>query len=293
VSTENKTPLVTIGMPVYNEERFLQHALDSLLAQDYANFQILISDNASTDATGDIGRRAAESDQRVLYSRTAENIGSTANFRRVADMAQGKYFIWAAGHDEWSSDLISSSVDMLESNPSAAIAFADSHWMGESGDRDDRDTAYEDTRGKGLIGRFFTVFWGNMHPVLSLMRLDYLRRTRDMQAFAGADLVLLSEMVLQGDFVRVPDAWWHRRDVRTTETHRERMRRYMSAEFGQSNSALDRRFPLLRLPIALAAAVWRSQNSLPQRIILLLSLLPLMPIRYIVGVRKANKNSRS
>jgi glycosyltransferase involved in cell wall biosynthesis len=293
VSTVNTHPLVTIGMPVYNEERFLQHALDSLLAQDYANLQILISDNASTDATGDIGRQAAEADKRVLYTCTDENIGVAANFRRVADMAQGKYFIWAAGHDEWSSDLISSSVDMLESNPSAAIAFADSHWMGESGDRDDRDTAYEDTRGKSLFGRFFTVFWGNMHPVLSLMRLDYLRRTKNIQAFAGADLVLLSEMALQGDFVRVPDAWWHRRDVRRKESHRERMRRYAGAEFGQSNSSLDRRFPLLRLPIALAAAVWRSQNSLLQRVVLLLSLLPLMPVRYIVGVRKANKNSRS
>jgi glycosyltransferase involved in cell wall biosynthesis len=279
-------------MPIYNEERFLQHALDSLLAQDYENIQILISDNASTDSTADIGRKAAESDSRVAYTCTEENIGSAGNFRRAAGMAEGKYFMWAAGHDEWSSDLISASVAALETNGSASIAFASSRWMGETGGHDDRDTDYPDTRGKSVLGRFFTVFWGNMHPVLSLMRTEYLHLTKSMQSFAGADLVLLSDMVLMGDFVQAPKASWRRRDVRTKESHRERMKRYTGAEFGQAESTLDRRFPLLRLPISLTATVWNSHHSLLQRVTLLLVLLPLMPVRYIVGVRKANKNSQ-
>ncbi len=287
-----KQPLVTIGMPIYNEERFLQHALDSLLAQDYENIQILISDNASIDSTADIGRKAAESDSRVTYSCTEENIGSAGNFRRAASMAEGKYFMWAAGHDEWSENLVSASVAVLEENDTASIAFADSCWMGEAGGSDDRETDYEDTRGKSLLGRFLTVFWGNMHPVLSVMRTDHLRQTKNIQTFAGADLVLLSDMVLMGDFVRVADASWRRRDVRSKETHRERMKRYTGAEYGLANSALDRRFPLLRLPVSLMATVWNSRHSLLQRVILLLALLPLMPLRYIVGVRKANKNNK-
>ena len=68
MSSTNGAPLVTIGMPIYNEERFLEHALASLRAQDYENIQILISDNASTDGTGDIGRRAALDDARIRYS---------------------------------------------------------------------------------------------------------------------------------------------------------------------------------------------------------------------------------
>ncbi|MBT8102619.1 MAG: glycosyltransferase family 2 protein [Gammaproteobacteria bacterium] len=292
MSTGNQDPLVTIGMPIYNEERFLQHALDSLLAQDYENIQILISDNASTDCSGDIGRKAAEDDSRIIYTCTEENIGATGNFRRVASMAEGKYFMWAAGHDEWSSDLISASVAALEINSSASIAFAHSRWMGETGEDDGGDIDYPDTRGKSLLGRFFTVFWGSMHPVLSLMRMDYLRQTRSMQGFAGADLVLLLDMVLMGDFVHVPNAWWRRRNVRSKESHRQRMKRYTGAEFGQAKSTLDRRFPLLRLPASLMATIWNSRHSLLQRIILLLALLPLMPVRYIVGVRKANKNSQ-
>ena len=112
--TKDKSPLVTIGMPIYNEERFLENSLRSLREQDYENIQILISDNASTDSSGDIGLRAAADDDRIAYSRTNENIGSAANFRRVVEMANGKYFMWAAGHDEWSPNLVSDSVATLE-----------------------------------------------------------------------------------------------------------------------------------------------------------------------------------
>ena len=289
MSNESGVPLVTIGMPIYNEERFLEHALASLLSQDYANIQILISDNASTDGTGQIGRQAASDDARIHYSCTDENIGSAANFRRVAEMAEGKYFMWAAGHDEWSENLISDSVAVLEANESASLAFASSYWVDENGQRDDRDTDYPDTRSMSLVSRFFTVFWGNMHPVLGVMRQSDLRRTQSMQSFAGADLVLLSDMVLMGDFVHAPSAWWHRRDVRTKETHNERLKRYTGNEYGQAKTSLDKRFPLLRLPIALLSTVWGARISWIQKTILLCALIPLMPVRYVVGRRKANR----
>ena len=288
MSNESGAPLVTIGMPIYNEERFLEHALASLLSQDYENIQILISDNASTDGTGQIGRQAASDDARIHYSCTDENIGSAANFRRVAEMAEGKYFMWAAGHDEWSENLISDSVAVLEANESASLAFASSYWVDELGERDGRDTDYPDTRGMGLISRFFTVFWGNMHPVLGVMRQSYLDRTRKMQSFAGADLVLLSDMVMMGDFVHATNAWWHRRDVRTKETHGERMKRYTGSEFGQAKSSLDKRLPLLRLPVALLSTVWGARISWIQKAVLLCALIPLMPLRYVVGWHKAN-----
>jgi hypothetical protein len=110
-----------------------------------------------------------------------------------------------------------------------------------------------------------------------------------MQSFAGADLVLLSDMVLMGDFVQAPNAWWHRRDVRTRETHSERMKRYTGNEYGQAKTSLDKRFPLLRLPIALLGTVWCARISWIQKVLLLLALIPLMPVRYIVGRRKANR----
>ena len=287
--TAMQHPLVTIGMPIYNEERFLERTLDSLCAQSYENIQILISDNASTDNTGDIGSRVADADGRIRYVRANENIGAAANFRRVLDMAEGKYFMWAAGHDEWSEDLIAESVATLESNETASIAFATSFWIDESGKRDDRDTDYPDTRTMSLFTRFFTVFWGNMHPVLGVIRLESLRRTRSIQTFVGADLVLLSELILMGDFVHAANAWWNRRDVRSKENHGERMKRYTGEEYGQAKSSLDRRFPLLRLPLALMSTVWNARISRFQKTLLMFALLPVLPVRYIVGRHKANK----
>jgi glycosyltransferase involved in cell wall biosynthesis len=276
-------------MPIYNEERFLERTLASLRAQDYGNIQILISDNASTDRTGEVAKRIAKDDARIRYKRVAENVGVASNFRQVLEEADGKYFMWAAGHDEWSEDLISASVATLESNENASIAFATSYWINEDGERDNRDTHYPDTRGMSLFARFFTVFWGNMHPVMGVIRLDSLRRTGSIQSFAGADLVLLSELILMGDFVQAPGAWWNRRDVRSKESHSERMKRYTNKEYGHATTALDRRFPLLKLPLALVSVVIKARISWLQKSFLLAALLPCLPVRYVIGRRKANK----
>ena len=287
--SRQNAPLVTIGMPIYNEERFVEQALESLRKQDYPNLRILISDNSSTDRTGEICQRAAEQDERIAYTRTEENIGAAVNFEHVQRQAGGDYFMWAAGHDVWSADLVSVSVATLEENASASIAFATSYWMDETGERQDRDTDYPDTRPQSVIGRFFTVFWGNMHPVLGLIRVSHLRQSRGLQSFVGADLVLLSELILAGDFVHVPDAWWNRRDVRKKESHSERMERYTGDEYGVAKKSLDKRFPLLRLPFALFGCVWISRIAWYNKAALLLALLPLMPLRYVVGRQQANK----
>ena len=110
-----------------------------------------------------------------------------------------------------------------------------------------------------------------------------------MQSFAGADLVLLSDLILMGDFVLAPNAWWHRRDVRLRESHSDRMKRYTGKEYGQATSALDRRFPLLRLPFGLMAVICRADISSFRKAVLLLALLPQLPVRYFVGKRIANK----
>lgn len=279
-------PPVTIGMPIYNEERFLEESLRSLAAQRYPNLTVIISDNASTDRTGEIASAFAADDERFVYSCCEENVGVAENFRRVTEMADGKYFIWAAGHDLWSPNLISECVAALEEDGTASIAVAPSWWIDQNGNRDDRDTSYPDISSKGVFSRFFTVLWANMHPVLGLMRSEYLATTRNVQTFAGADLVLLTEMNLRGPFVPVPDASWQRRDVRAKESHDERMERYTGEEYGQAKGSVDHRFPLLRLPFGLIRAIWDSPQPFVTRVLLVLALLPVMPFRYIAGRRK-------
>ena len=95
-------PLVTIGVPVCNGEDGLARALDSALAQDYSNLEILISDNASVDATPEICRRYAGIDPRIRWWRNDENIGLGYNFALTAERARGEFFMWLA-HDDWLS----------------------------------------------------------------------------------------------------------------------------------------------------------------------------------------------
>ena len=115
-------PLVSIGVPVNNSERYLREALDSVLAQDYPRLEILISDNASTDGTGEIARQYAESDRRVRYWRNSENIGAVRNFGRVLAEASGKYFTWLASDDFFAeAQAISKCVAFLEANPDVVL----------------------------------------------------------------------------------------------------------------------------------------------------------------------------
>jgi GT2 family glycosyltransferase len=113
-------PLVSIGMPVHNASRYLRNALDSLLAQDYANFEIVISDNASTDATEQICREYAEHDRRVLYHKVEQNMGAIWNFNNVFELAKGKYFMWAAYDDIRNPRCVSACVKALEAHPRCA-----------------------------------------------------------------------------------------------------------------------------------------------------------------------------
>lgn len=92
--------LVSIGLPVYNGAQSLERAVESVLAQDYGNIELMISDNASGDATEQICRHYAQCDQRVRYHRQPENIGQIGNFVHVLDLARGAYFKWL-GDDDW------------------------------------------------------------------------------------------------------------------------------------------------------------------------------------------------
>lgn len=280
----SRPPLISIGIPVYNEGRFLEESLSSLLSQDYQNLEIIISDNASTDRTEEICREFCIRDKRIRYHRFDINQGATANFKKVVDLAQGRYFIWAAGHDLWSPNLISECVDVLEKNPDGVIAFGSCQWIDAAGRQMARASGWTDTRGMDPVGRFFSVFWGNMHPILGVMRIDALRQARFL-ACIGSDLLMLSELVLMGHFIHAPSASWYRREFRGDESHRDRMKRYRSPQYMLTHSLLDRFFPVLRLPHELIKVVLRSRVSWFEKLGILGILVPSLPVKYVIGRR--------
>lgn len=104
--SNNHIPVVSIGMPVYNGEKYIKEALDSLLTQTFTNFELIISDNSSTDNTQEICQMYATKDSRIKYIRQQKNIGVALNFEFVLNMAQAEYFTWAASDDFWSVNWI-------------------------------------------------------------------------------------------------------------------------------------------------------------------------------------------
>jgi glycosyltransferase involved in cell wall biosynthesis len=117
-------PRVSIGMPVYNGENFIRTALESLLAQTFTNFELIISDNASTDATEIICRQYALQDSRIKYFRQPENLGPSNNFKFVFSRASAKYFMWAACDDMWDQSWLEKCVEILDRDEQVVLVFS-------------------------------------------------------------------------------------------------------------------------------------------------------------------------
>lgn len=283
MTAATEKPLVTIGVVVHNEDRFIWETIDSLFAQDYENLEIVICDNCSTDETGDICAEAARVDPRVRCIRHTKNIGAPANSIFALEQARGKYFMWASGHDTWAPDLVGKCVDALESRPAAAIAYGASTWIDRQGIELGKESGWYDTRGLDPMLRFFFAFWGNPHPILGVIRTQYLRDIPRIFTCIGADQILLTDLALRGDFIHVRDTSWCRRQPRAEEDYNEKLKRYTSNEFGMAGSWIDRKLPLLRLPVEQTRSVLRSNIGWFRKVSVLLALFPAFLVRYLAG----------
>ena len=211
---DNK-PLVSIGMPVYNGDRYIRLALDSLLAQDYENFQIIISDNASTDRTPQICQEYAAICQNIHYYRNATNLGSAKNFNRSFQLSFGKYFMWAAHDDLWEKTYISRCVAQLEDNPSAVLCCSEITFLNEEGSvRYDWTLSIRnlETLGMSISERVHQLIsrvgWFAIYGVI---RSESLKKTNLFLEKYGTDVILLLELLLLGEFVKVPERLFYYR----------------------------------------------------------------------------------
>jgi glycosyltransferase involved in cell wall biosynthesis len=205
VSTSS-APMVTIGMPVYNSERFLVQSIESLLSQTYRDFVLVISDNASTDGTAAICERFARADSRVRYHRNPENIGMNPNFNRVFELTQSRYLKWSTDDDYWMPDMLADAVAILESDPSICLAYPWAVLIDGEGRELSR---YEDKlhlMQDDPVERFLTVLTEirlcNHH--LGLLRTEVIRKTRLFGNYPGADTGFVAEMSLYGKLYQMP-----------------------------------------------------------------------------------------
>jgi len=210
--SDNK-PRVSIGLPVYNGERFLKEALDSLLAQTYADFELIISDNASTDQTESICRTYAASDQRIRYYRNKENVGAARNFNHVFELSSGEYFKWATADDVCSPELVARCLSVLDTTPTAVLACAKIRFIDETGTPFDRYDPGWDLRDDAAHERLrYIIYAGHLvNPHYGLIRTSALSKTRLLRTYSGGDYCVLGELSLLGKFFEIPECLLLRR----------------------------------------------------------------------------------
>ncbi len=214
-------PLVSIGMPVYNGERTIHEALDSLLAQDFKDFELIISDNASSDNTRSICKMYEEKDSRVHYHLHETNIGPMANFNGLIHLAKGKYFMWAADDDWWEPDYISCMVKALGNDMDAVLSFSGYDFI-----RSNKTSFTEKDNLSKAIG-LNTIFSRLLHScslnrwvsngnyVYGLMQRDKLLDCGGLDARVdinrGADWVMIFHFLCYGKFLKDDRVLFHKR----------------------------------------------------------------------------------
>jgi glycosyltransferase involved in cell wall biosynthesis len=199
--------LVSIGMPVYNEESYIEQAIISILNQDYNNFELIISDNASTDQTKEICLNYSKKDSRIRYYSQNITTDAATNFNYVASIAKGNFFMWASGHDTRDSTLISRCIAQFEKSSSIILCYSDANWIDAKGNNIGIEQSDIDTIGMDRIKRLKKVFWnlGYAYPIYGLFRKDILDTVLPTQRVLGSDIILLNELSAIGEFARIPE----------------------------------------------------------------------------------------
>ncbi len=196
-------PLVSVGVPVYQGEEFLDETLYALRKQEYPNLEIVISDNASTDRTPEIIAKHAAEDDRVQNVRQESNIGAAENYNVVFRAASGDYFAWNAHDDLFTPDFFLSGTRALAADPEAVVAVARPFRVDTQGEKLEEFEVPEELYSPKPHVRFRAAARSSPEAlVFGLYRREALAATRLHGHFAGSDRNLVSEAMLYGRVTR-------------------------------------------------------------------------------------------
>jgi glycosyltransferase involved in cell wall biosynthesis len=226
-------PLVSVGIPVYNEAHNVGDCIESVLAQTYPNVEICISDNASTDGTFDILQRLASNRASIRVERQEQNVGVLHNFEVVRRMARGKYFMWLGADDRILPTYVEKMVEQLEQHPSAAAAHSASLRVDDEG-RTLSEVRYDGSFNPNNIGplhqamRVLTPFKRYRVRKLNLYVYGLYRRavldrimTLPEHPLNAGDRVLPALAALSGGLRYVDEVLWIKHVYRHTSKHRQ------------------------------------------------------------------------
>ena len=261
-------PKVSIGLPVYNGQRFVSEAIESLISQTFGDFEIIICDNASTDGTEAICRRYAMNDKRIRYFRNTKNIGAAANFNLTFELARGEYFKWAAHDDLLGKDFLVRCVESLDKNPSIVLCHTEAQYIDEYGDNIQNPPVPIPDASSSVSNIRFAHVIDMRHwclDIFGLMRRDALAQTPLISGYVGSDRNTLAALALIGKFDRVPERIFFTRD------HSERSVRKIPLHQRNAwfNPLKNHRisFPHWRIFTEYMKTVWKSQIPVREKIL--------------------------
>lgn len=207
---------VSIGLPVYNGGKTIQIALDSLLSQSYRNFELIISDNASTDETESICLKFAKKDKRIQYSREPKKINGLKNFNLVLKKSKGEFFMWAGDDDVWHPEFIEKNLHILQLNKNAVgstseIEFFYKDWSKEDFKRFENTTVLKKySLVHPIIGTYenkvnFLFSFNHPQCIYGLFRTDVLKKSIVKKHFGSVDYAILLNVLKYGDILVVDE----------------------------------------------------------------------------------------
>ncbi len=284
----NRDPQLSIGLPVYNGETYLPETLDCMLAQTFEDFELVISDNASTDRTSEICQDYAAGDPRVRYCPNEQNLGICPNFNRVFELSRGRYFKWICHDDRYAPTFAESCIEVLERDPGVVISHSAEGLIDERGESlhfNEQARAFQTVRGDRVWdcwidkphiaeaatpeARFRDVLL-NMNScshIFGVMRSEELKRIDWAKNYFGYDKVLCAEMALLGRFHQSDEVLFFRRwhaGQATNHTTKEKAKMINPNHYSGN--------PQLLMVRDYIASIWRTPLTLSQRTDMMLAI---------------------
>jgi len=207
-------PRISIGLPVYNGASFLTEALDSLLSQTFGDFELIISDNASTDGTQEICRAYAAKDRRIRYYRHEQNGGAAWNHKYVFELSTSEYFKWAAHDDVCAPQYLERCIEVLDHTLAIVLCYTKTVIIDAHGKPLRNYSAHCDVRSPRPYERFRNLLanFELSDPMYGVVRAKTLAKTPLLANYIASDIVLLAELALLGEIYEVPEALFFRRN---------------------------------------------------------------------------------
>jgi glycosyltransferase involved in cell wall biosynthesis len=249
----NQTPLVSIGLPVYNGENFVAEAIKCVLSQTFSDWELIISDNASTDRTVSICREFADRDRRIRVYENPRNRGVSHNYNLVFQLSRGRYFKWITHDDLFGAEFIESCLEELGKDDRTVLVFPKLVYV-DAASRPLRQQTSDlsiigltpESRVSQLMGlesQNTDIFWSQF----GLMRRNILEDTHLMDLYNGSDQTLLMEIALRGNSKQVARELFFRREHPAAATMRTGWTAKEQAKFWNADDRRRLVFPYFRM----------------------------------------------